>query len=294
MSTLAPICFFVYNRFEETKASILALEGNYLAKQSDLFIFSDGAKTESDYSSIIRIRKFVNNLHGFRSVRIFESVENKGLAKSIISGVNTIINEFGKVIVLEDDLITSANFLNFMNQALDKYENENCVFSISGYTMNLNTLVSYDKDYYIGVRASSWGWATWRDRWVSVDWDVESYPSFKYKIWANIRFMKGGSDLPKMLHNQMSGKIDSWAIRWCYQQFIDGKYTVFPTESMVLNNGFGEKSTHTKKGNRFICDLGDGDQREFNFCDIQLNKKILKEFRDKFSVYNRFIDRFLS
>ena len=173
MSEYAPICFFVYKRLDETKQALEALQKNSLAKDSDLIIFSDGFKNESDREKVNAVREYIQTVSGFKSVTINSSEQNKGLATSIIDGVTKIITDRGKVIVLEDDLVVAPNFLQFMNQALFFYSEVKSVFSISGYTMNLSGLEDYEYDYYVGYRASSWGWATWEDRWMDVQWTIE-------------------------------------------------------------------------------------------------------------------------
>lgn len=289
---LSPICFFTYNRLFETQQTIIALQKNNLAIHSDLYIFSDGYKNEIGKSKVEMVRKYIRTINGFKSVTIFESPNNKGLAKSIISGVTQIINKFDKVIVLEDDLITSPNFLDFMNQALCFYENNPSIHSISGYTMDLLGLYKYPLDYYLGYRASSWGWGTWKDKWLDVDWKVREYHKFKKSIFLQLKFMRGGSDLPKMLKNQMQGKIDSWAIRWCFNQFQNNQFTIFPAKSKVITIGFGEDATHTKQTKRFETELDNGNQILFNFDHMpEKDIKLLKEFAQKFSIKNRITEK---
>tara|TARA_R110001632_G_scaffold101693_1_gene209581 strand:- start:8164 stop:9051 length:888 start_codon:yes stop_codon:yes gene_type:complete len=294
MKELAPICLFTYNRFEETKQTIKALQRNFLAKESHLMIFSDGAKKDNSLSleKIQKIRDYLKTIDGFKSVKIYESDSNQGLAVSIIKGVSLIIKQYKKVIVIEDDLITSPNFLDFMNQALNFYQDKNEIFSISGYTMNLKSLNNSQSDYYLGLRASSWGWGTWLNRWENIDWDMEDYNNFKWNLKKQYQFMKGGSDLPYMLRKQMTQKIDSWAIRWCYFQFKENLLTVFASKSKVVSIGFGSQATHTKSTERFDTELDDGKQIFFNFDKkITRNKKLEKEFRNKFSFMNRLKDK---
>lgn len=288
-----PICLFTYNRLFETKETITALQKNNLAKESDLYIFSDGYKDEFDKLKVENVRMFIKSIKGFKSLTVFESTKNKGLANSIIFGVSQIINKYNKVIVLEDDLVTSPNFLDWMNQALSFYQNELSIHSISGYTMDLPVLKDYDLDYYTSIRASSWGWGTWKDRWLSVDWDVQNYNKFKKNLLLQNKFMKGGSDLPKMLKFQMKGKIDSWAIRWCFNQFQNNQYSIFPSKSKIISIGFGDNATHTKHSYRFNTDLDIGNQIVFKF-DIKpfISLKVLKEFSQKFSFQNRIREKF--
>ena len=283
-----PICLFTYNRLSETKQTVNALKKNYLSKYSDLFIFSDGYKNKFEKSKVERVRKYIKTINGFKSVTIYESPINKGLANSIIDGVTKIINKYNKVIVLEDDLVTSPNFLNWINQALSFYKNDSSIHSISGYTMDLQSLKEYKLDYYLSYRASSWGWATWRERWMKVDWNVKEYQKFKRNIFSQYKFMRGGSDLPKMLKSQMQGKIDSWAIRWCFNQFYNNQLSIFPSSSKVISIGFGQNATHTKYSKRFITDLDTGNKTEFKFdYNPKINRNLINEFAKKFSIKNR-------
>jgi hypothetical protein len=290
---LAPICLFTYNRLFETKKTVEALQQNFLATQSELFIFSDGSKTAHGKEKIQQVRNYLKTITGFKAVTIKESKTNKGLANSIISGVTEIINTFEHIIVLEDDLITAPNFLNFMNSSLTYYKKNNKIFSISGYTLDLSILENLEKDVYLGVRASSWGWGTWRDRWINIDWEVRDYPDFEKSFIRKYKFNRGGSDMSRMLKNQMQGKIDSWAIRWCYHQFKKNQYSVFPKTSKLISIGFGENATHTKTTNRFDTALDTLNKVTFLFEEnMILNKKVTQQFKNKFSVISRIKDKF--
>lgn len=292
-SNLAPICLFTYNRLEETKKTFVALQQNFLASDSELFIFSDGWKSEQGKEKIEDVRNFLKTITGFKTITIFEAEKNKGLASSIIQGVTQIISKFGKVIVLEDDLITAPNFLNFMNQGLDFFETNKKIHSISGFSLLLPSLNTLEKDFYLGFRASSWGWATWLDRWSQIDWEVKDYDTFKKSLKLKNDFRKGGNDLPRMLRHQMTGKIDSWAIRWCYHQFRKNQLTVFPVKSKVESIGFGSAATHTKKTKRFDTVLDTSAQKSFTFDHLnELNESLIKEHKQKFSLLMRLKDRF--
>lgn len=243
---LAPIILFVYNRPENTKRLITSLLNNALSGASDLFIYSDAPKNQSDSKKVKDVRKFIHTIQGFKSVQIIEQSQNKGLATSIKEGVSQIINQYGKVIVLEDDLIVSDDFLEYMNDALEFYKNDNKVWSVAGYGPPLSCLKNYNKDVYLAPRASSWGWVTWKDRWNKVDWNVKDFEKVKKNKKMRKQFELGGNDIYKMLELQMLGKIDSWAVIWCFSQFMQNMYTVYPVKSKVFNAGFGDMhSTHT-------------------------------------------------
>jgi hypothetical protein len=243
MNKNAPIIIFCYRR--EIKKLIKSLLKNKEASSSELFIFSDGFKSNHDKKDVLKLRKTLKKIKGFKSVNIFETTKNKGLANSVISGVNFVIKKFKNVIVLEDDLIVSPYFLNYMNSCLDYYIDDKKIWSISGYGPPLPCLKNYDKEVYLTTRSSSWGWSTWLDRWNKVDWLMKDFNSLKKNEQKIKQFEKGGNDIFKMLELQYIGKIDSWAIRFCYSQFIHSAYSVTPKNSMIQNNGFGDKfSTH--------------------------------------------------
>ena len=161
ISKLAPICLFTYNRLNETKQTIKALQKNHLAVESQLFIFSDGSKDDTTKFKVSEVREFIKTVKGFKSVEIFESRKNKGLANSIIHGVSKIIEKFGQVIVLEDDIETHPNFLKFMNESLNFYKNNKRIQSINGYSLAIKS----QSDVYFQKRTFSWGWATWKEYW---------------------------------------------------------------------------------------------------------------------------------
>ena len=174
---LAPIILFVYNRPEHTKKTVEALKSNLFASESLLFIFSDGYKNQNDKRAVEDVRKYISTISGFKEIKINLKDNNLGLANSVISGVTEVINKYDKAIVLEDDIITSKYFLKFMNEALDFYEEDKRIYSISGYNFPIKIPESYQHKIYISPRPSSWGWATWKDRWEKVDWNISDFDS---------------------------------------------------------------------------------------------------------------------
>ncbi|MFD2934151.1 glycosyltransferase family protein [Spirosoma flavum] len=293
MSELAPILLFTYKRLDTLKQTIYALQQNYLASESELFIFSDAAKTDYDIDIIKKVRAYLSTINGFKRVTIYEAVSNKGLANSIIDGVTQIIKQYEKVIVLEDDLKTTPNFLSYMNSSLDTYEYVQHVFSVSGYSFNLKKMPDNESDAYFLNRGWSWGWSTWKDRWNKVDWLVEEYPDFCKSKTARKDFAKGGSDLNKMLKKQMTGKLDSWAIRWFYHQLKIHGLTVYPTLSKVYNNGFDKDATHNTGSSKRYQPLMDSEYRkQFIFPDeIHPNTFYQNQFKKKMGIRARIISK---
>lgn len=283
MSKLAPIVLFVYTRLEHTKNTIESLAKNKLAKESEVYIFSDNAKKEKDQESVNKVREYIHDIHKksyFKSVTIIEAEKNKGLAKSVIEGVTDIINKYGKVIVVEDDLISANTFIEYMNKALDFYQNDEKIWSISGYNIPMCINKDYNHDVYLGYRGCSWGWATWSDRWNTVDWEVKDYQEFKHSYRKRKKFNRGGPDMAQMLDNQMNKKIDSWAIRWCYEQSKQDKYTIYPIKSLITNQGLDGSGTHSGKTEEFDVKAINDYAPELE-KDLQLDKHITKIFYNK-------------
>ncbi|MDQ2753180.1 MAG: sugar transferase [Bacteroidota bacterium] len=288
-ATLAPVCLFVFKRLDLTKQVLASLQNNQLAAQSHLYIFSDAAAKEEDKKAVEEVRSFISNITGFASVTLRLSDENKGLANSVIAGVSEVVNEWGKAIVLEDDLVLSNNFLHFMNDALNWYENDERVFSVCGYTVPIRT--KENLDVYFTGRGSSWGWATWKNRWDKIDWTMNDYNQFKKNKAAQKRFNRNGSDLTKLLRLQMEGKRNSWAIRWAYAQFKLETYAVFPIVSKVANDGFGGNATHTagKHQTRFSTGLDKSGKTKFQFLSPYIHPDIFKQFTDTYSLKTRIL-----
>lgn len=288
---LAPIIIFVYNRPEHTKLTIEALANNILADQSDLYIFSDNAKNEKSIENVKLVREYISNLTNlrlFKNVFVEMSDINKGLANSVIYGVTKILNKYGKAIVLEDDLVTSIDFISFMNDSLDFFEFDERIWSISGYNLPINIPNYYKYDIYLSFRACSWGWATWLNRWATIDWEVKDFIKFSKNIFKQNKFNRGGRDLSIMLEQQMNGKIDSWAIRWCYSQSVQDKLTIYPTESRVKNIGLDGSGTHSGVSNRYDSQIVI-ETNSYKLSNVKLNKRILKNFKNYYLSLFKYI-----
>ncbi len=154
---LAPVCLFTYNRLIQTVKTIEALKANYLASDTDLIMFSDGGKDNETKLKVNEVREYLKKVTGFKSITIYKAQFNKGLAHSIIDGVTQEIEKYGKVIVLEDDLVTTPNFLDYMNQALNFYEYNDKLISICAYGLKIEKPIDYQNDFYLYGRSSSWG-----------------------------------------------------------------------------------------------------------------------------------------
>lgn len=275
----APIVVFGFNRPDALKNTISSLLRNKEAKDSDLFVYVDGPRIGKDgeREKVKEVKEYVKSISGFKSLRYTFAEKNKGLADSIIGGVSEVINQYGKVIVLEDDLVLMPNFLNFMNQGLEFYENNQSVMSVCGYTCKVNAPKDYLHDAYFFTRSSSWGWGTWKDRWEKVDWKLDDWDSVVAN--RNAFVSSQGSDVFKMLSDCKHGKNHSWAIRFCYAQFVLKRLSVFPVKSLVDNEGFGGDGTNCKRYSRFKFELNEEKEHlTFRFpTDVKLHHFFFKQ-----------------
>ena len=236
---LAPIILFVYNRPWHTEQTLHALMQNELADQSVLYIYADGPKenaTEADQQKIEEVRQFIRTKKWCKEVHIIESESNKGLADSIIYGVTEIVNEYGKVIVLEDDIVSSMGFLKYMNDALKLYENESRVMHISGYMFPHNKRLK-SQAFFCQI-AFSWGWATWKNSWMKFRQDGEN---IKDELIGQNLMAKFNMDevynFKHQLEANITGSLKTWAVFWHASIILNNAFSLIPATSLVKNIG---------------------------------------------------------
>ncbi len=242
--SLAPILLFTYNRPAHTSQTLEALLNNKLSNESELFIFSDGYKNNEDKKDVLKVRELIHSIEGFNKIHIVEHTQNYGLAKNIIQGVTHLVDTFGKVIVLEDDLVTSPWFLTFMNEALDKYEADERIGHIHGFCYPVDNL----PDAFLIKWVGSWGWATWKRSWQLFNPDGKILLKELQRRNLSRKFdFNGKYPYTKMLQRQVNGVNDSWAIRWNATLFLNNLLSVNAGKSLVQNIGFDGTGIHSGK-----------------------------------------------
>lgn len=253
----APIVLFTYSRTDHTRQAVESLLKNEEAKDSDLFIFSDGPKTEDKRAAVEECRKYLHTISGFKSINIVEREKNWGLANSLIAGITEVVEKYGRVIVVEDDIILSPYFLKFMNEGLEKYKDEDKVGTISAFLPPLECVLpeTFFLEYF-----QCWGWATWKRAWDLFEFDSR-------KLLKKIRFRKtkfnvgGGVGNYENLYCQKVGLVDSWYLRYYASLFLKNKLSFYPGRPMAVNIGLDGSGSHcdcnmTKKyGNSVSCQM---------------------------------------
>ena len=285
-----PIILFAYNRPRHTERVLQALKNNELATQSHLIVYVDGLKanaTPEQLYQIEEVRRVVKQEQWCGSVEYHIAEHNIGCRNSIIQGITKVLQEYEAVIVLEDDIVTSPYFLNFMNKSLNYYINNKSVISISGYNFppaKIKIPSEYKYDVYISLRQLNCGWATWSDRWNGINWDKDFIPEFlqdKYKVNA---FNRGGDDLSKMLIDEYNGLSDAWDVQFCYYHFMQHGVSIIPCISYTNNIGFDDSGTHTQNQNSKIF------ENDLSIC--KKNPRFLQELYEDSRIINAFYNNF--
>ena len=250
---LSPILLFVYNRPAHTRRCIESLSRNSLAVESELFIYADGAKDQTVADEVEEVRQYIRSVKGFKKVTFIERNENWGLAKNIIDGVSTQVKKYGKVIVLEDDLVVAPHFLRFMNDALEIYQDEPKVGHIQACDFTQDASLP---DTFLIKWTGSWGWATWERAWKHFNPDgKELLQELEARKLTYTFDFNGKYGFTRMLHRQIEGKNNSWAIRWNASLFLKDILSLNVGRSLVQNEGFDGSGTNCGGGGLYASNL---------------------------------------
>ncbi len=273
-NNLAPIGLSTYARLQHLQKTIEALKKNVLAKQSELYVFSDAPKP-GDEEKVAAVRSYLRTIDGFKMIHITERETNGRVANSH-GGIRMLLERFGKLIFLAEDIVTAPGYLTFMNQALDKYEDNQRVFSITGYCPPVKIPKNYRSDAYFIRRFSAWGFGIWKNRfdlfrYVAPE-EYEQFAADKERVSDFVN--AGGTDMMAMLKLEAHGQIDAADVRAMYAQFLSDQYTVYPRESLSNNIGMDATGVH--------CDRTD-------YFDATLSRKTTFELPDHFVVDPRIV-----
>lgn len=285
---LAPIALFVYNRPWHTRQTLTALQKNELARESELFVFSDAARNDRERSAVEEVRRYVKSAGGFRKLTVIERESNFGPAKSIISAVTEIVGRFGRVIVLEDDLLTSEFFLAYMNEALEAYKNEDRVISVCGYMYPVR--ITGATTVFLRL-TDCWGWATWKRGWDLFEPDPRKLAADLMRKGKSREFdLDGAYGFARMLKKQAGGKVDSWVIRWYASSFLADRLSLYPYLPLVKNIGMDNTGVHSGVTGAYDAVLCNA-RIPVGQIEIAENKAASGQIRKFFRMNNRNIAR---
>jgi hypothetical protein len=285
----APIVLIVYNRLKHTKQVVEALKKNSLSKKSILHIFSDAQRSEKDKKNVEDVRDYIKTITGFKKIKVIKRRANYGVSKNMIQAVTKTINKYKKTIVIEDDDVPSKYFLEYMNEALEFYEKEEKVGSISGFLFPLNTTLP--ETFFLNY-SSSWGWATWKNRWELFEKDGNYlYNSLKQKQLQSLFNINDTYPFTRILRNQIRRNNDSWSIRWYASLILKNKLTLYPKKSLIKNIGHDATGIHCDNRKGFETRLS---SKPISIKPIKINQNelVYKELQKYFKSI--FWERFFS
>jgi hypothetical protein len=251
----APVALFAYKRPRHVRKVVEALLTNEEASQTELFVFSDAAKSRAARAAVTEVRAYIRQISGFSAVHVIERDENYGLARSIIEGVSAVCGQFGRVIVVEDDILTSRYFLRFMNDGLEMYQHDEKVISVHGYVYPTRNPLP---ETFFLKGADCWGWATWQRGWDIFEPDgAVLLQQLQQRGLTHCFDCDGSYPYTRMLEDQFAGKNDSWAVRWHASAFLRDRLTLYPGRSLVLNIGNDNSGTHSASTTDFSGGLAE-------------------------------------
>lgn len=280
----APIALFTYNRPKHTRQVVESLLKNAESKDSILYIFSDGPKTPEKKAGVERTREYIHTISGFKEVHVIEREQNWGLANSLIAGISELTETYGKAIVVEDDLVLSPFFLDYMNKALTKYENEERVSAISAF---LNPIDCEAPNTFFLHYFACWGWGTWKRAWDMFNPDANEL--LRLMRWKKKSFdMENSSGFYGMLFCQSRGLIDSWAIRFYASSFIADKLVLFPGVSYASQTGLDGSGVHCGAGaQNYSKVVLAQDSITLNDIELKQNNEMYQAFVRFYSTINK-------
>ena len=282
----APILLFVYNRLEHTRRCIESLLKNPLASESNLFIYADGAKDITQQEAVNEVRSYIRTLQGFKQITLIERNENWGLARNIIDGVTSQVNRYGKVIVLEDDLVVAPYFLTFMNEALEIYKDEPKVGHIQACDFTQDPSLP---DTLLIKWTGSWGWATWDRAWKHFNPNgQELLHELESRKLTHTFDFNGKYGFTRMLRRQIEGKNNSWAIRWNASLFLKDILSLNVGRSLVQNEGFDGSGTNCGGGGLYASHLYLNHLPVTKISPIEENKEARQVFSRYYGRTNSF------
>lgn len=284
---LAPVILFGFNRAEHMERVLKALSENTYAKESDIIIFID-KPVNTDIKNIERNEEVLaliererhNIIASFKNVIINIASEHKGCKNSIVEGIGEVIHKYGKAIMVEDDILTSKDFLELMNAMLDFYESDKRVFTVGGYSEPFRSLRDYDKDVYALYRASSWGWATWTDRFDTIDFHLDKSALKDKETFKRLKL--GGTEMQGLIKNEILGLSDAWDVQLAYAHAKQDKISIFPKITRAYNIGLDNSGVHCTDASEQAKEQQElQDPMPFKLEKVDIDKKIARELYAK-------------
>lgn len=287
--SLAPIGIVTYSRIDHLTKTVDSLKKNNLASESELYIFLDAPRV-GDEKKVKIVRDYIYTIDGFKKINIIKR-ESNDLYANYKLGMKQMLDEHGKCIFLEDDNVVATNFLKYMNDGLDFYEDDKRIMAISGYNVPTTFPNSYKHDYYLSTYFNAWGFATWRDRGLL---DIVNYNDQYNEMIADKELFKKIKKIhPKLINGLkliQERKLDAGDYKIVFHLIKNDLWTIKPIKSLVNNIGHDGSGVHCGVDSKFQnIDLNN---KMINFIDnIEYNKNIdmvyYEHIHPKINIFNK-------
>lgn len=256
---------FTYNRSKHTRKVLEALSRNDILPQK-LYIFQDGKKESTDETEWNAVGTMIESV-SWCETEVIRAEENKGLADSIVTGINYVLASFDAVIVLEDDCVPHPQFMEYMTGALEKYEKNTQVYSI-GATAEPVEIETNGMDAYFLGRCNSCGWGTWKDRWREYSRDYRILGRIKKDSRLDAWLHLWGEDLEQALLGNIYGTCDSWAVFWALVIISRQGYCLAPYESLITNIGYDGTGVHCEYNGPYLKVRSESKRSKIRLPDV--------------------------
>ncbi len=245
MSSKTPVALFSYNRPAHTDRALRALAACEGLKECDLYFYADGPKDAAAEPAVQATREILRAWAGRLQARLVEQPVNRGLAPSIVAGVTDLCDRYGHVVVVEDDLVVSPDFLRYMRGALTRYADDERVMQVGGFTIAPPAAGSSTDDAFFIPVTSTWGWGTWQRAWRHFAWEPQNLQTAKGDAdWLALFNLHGAANFSAMLEERLAGRNSSWGILWWYAVSRQRGLVLYPSRSLVWNGGFDGTGEH--------------------------------------------------
>lgn len=277
------IIVFAYNRSLHLSKVFEGLKKN--AEIGTLYVFQDGLKCEGHREEWEKTKKVIEEF-SWCSKKYYLSENNKGLAASIIFGINTVLEENDAFIALEDDCVPAPSFCNFMKQCFEKYKDNEQIYSVSGYSWPIDNKEEQGSDIFFCGRSCSWGWGTWKDRWQKYSKDAQIIERLKSSQEKSRDLACWGCDLEQMVYDAIQGKNNSWAVYWSLLIIEKNGICINPIQSLIQNIGMDGSGVHCGVSKRFDVGVMSGNKEKFLLPDkVEVRKEIIEAFAELYGSY---------
>ncbi len=243
----SPILVMTYRRPVNTKI-ILQLLKKYNHK--NVIVFNDGLKKKEHYLEHKKTRKIINEHKRINKLEIIFPKKNLTQKNNLPFALEKVFKKYDRAIILEDDCIPNRSFFKFCDLLLEKYKNDNRISQISGNNfLNFKKYKRRNNDsYFFSNFTSSWGWATWKDRWQGVyDKDIHLWPIIKKEMWLRDIFnnQKSYDFWTKAFDRRFKNLDDDWDRPWTLANLINNRLNVFPSKNLISNIGDDNSALHS-------------------------------------------------